>query len=493
MTAYFAREWQRIAIGPGANAIPRAHADALLAAARAHPLGGDEGSAILCEVNGALRTAHMVGVLAAQAHAHAHPQAQAQAAGLRAGEGVSLEILPKVDREGAPPDTGPPDTRPTVAPDPTAPAVRARLIHMLEVALDLGGRFDIGFGAAAQLARQGETLLDILIHRFAEQLLAQVRRGLPRHYHPQEDDLAALRGSLNVTRQFTVHAVRPDRLACRFDALEADTPLLRVMKAAVVLLAGRARAFATQRLLAELRHALAMVPDVHPARLPWRAVRIDRSNARWRSLFTLARLLLQGDFQATHHAGSEAAAQATAPGQSLLFPMHALFEKYVEARLRPLVPSDHELVAQGGLRFCLGNWNDPLDEYGHTQGKHFQTKPDLILRRRRDRHVTAIIDTKWKRLDLADGTFGVAQADVYQLMAYARLYRCDRLILLYPAVPGQGSALLHDYGLAGGRERLTIATLDLTDPQRERDALAALMERREGKADKADQTALPSL
>jgi 5-methylcytosine-specific restriction enzyme subunit McrC len=49
-------------------------------------------------------------------------------------------------------------------------------------------------------------------------------------------------------------------------------------------------------------------------------------------------------------------------------------------------------------------------------------------------------------------------------MAYARLYRCDRLTLLYPAIPGHGSHTLHQFGLAQGRERLSIMTLDLIDP-----------------------------
>jgi 5-methylcytosine-specific restriction enzyme subunit McrC len=84
---------------------------------------------------------------------------------------------------------------------------------------------------------------------------------MPRHYVEREDDLRALRGRLDITRQFTVHAARPDRLACRFDSLENDTPLMRVMKACVVMLSRHARGLETQRLLAELRHALDGIAD----------------------------------------------------------------------------------------------------------------------------------------------------------------------------------------------------------------------------------------
>jgi len=183
MTHLAVHEWGRIPVGPGG--ITRAEANRLTAAARSHRLGGEEGTRIVSDHHAYLRVAQCVGVLAA--------------------EGSSLEILPKVDPE---------------APDPEAASVRAQLIRMLDAALGL----DISEGELAPLARQSTTLLDILIRIFADRLLAQARQGLPRAYQPIEDDLRALRGRLHITRQFTVNAVRPDRLACRFDELSADTP-----------------------------------------------------------------------------------------------------------------------------------------------------------------------------------------------------------------------------------------------------------------------------
>lgn len=393
----------------------RAQADALLAAARAHPCGGREGTDILSDHHRHLTARQVVGVLAAP--------------------GASLEILPKVD---------------PAAPAEDAPTVRSRLIHMIDAALGL----NLSAGAGAAMARQQESLLDVLIRLFADRLLAEVRRGLPRRYVAREDDLAALRGSLDVVRQFTVHAVRPDRLACRFDSLESDTPLMRVMKACVLVLTRHARHPETQRRLTELRHVLADIPDVPRARLPWGEVRIDRTSVRWGSLFALAKLFLRGDWQATHHA-------ATAPdGITLLFPMNVLFEAYVAARLRrTLAGSGIEVTAQGGLAYCLGDWAEHRD----CEAGVFRTKPDILLRR--GGKVLAVIDTKWKMLGGAlDGKHGVGQGDVYQMMAYARLYRCERLTLLYPAVPGQGSTLRKQFGMAQGRERLTVATIDLADP-----------------------------
>ena len=414
MTHRAVSEWGKVPVGAAGGFTVR-EAEALMAAARAHPLGGEEGAGILSDHRHHLRARQMVGVLAAP--------------------GCSLEILPKVDPE---------------APDEQVPTVRARLVSLIDLSLGL----DIGDGGAAAMAHGADSLLEVFIRLFAERLLAQTRRGLPRQYLHHEDDLPALRGRLDVTRQFTVNAVRPDRLACRFDVLSHDIALMQVMAATVVSLGKRTRVAATRRLLDELRFVLADVTLLPPSALPWSAVRIDRTNRSWENLLRLARLLMGREWQAT---GYEATGHA---GTSLLFPMERLFEDAVATLLRrALAGNGIEVVAQGGLRHCLGDWHATAPCEGHV----FQTRPDLLLRR--GGKVIAVIDTKWKRLsaDPLDRKHGVSQADVYQMMAYARLYECERLMLLYPSAPGAGSGEVQRFGVHGGREMIALGRVDLAN------------------------------
>ncbi len=401
MTHLPVHEWGRVEVGDGG--FTRHQADALLAAARRHELGGTDGTDILCDHHRFLRARQMVGVIA--------------------GPGCSLEILPKVDPAGTAEEAG---------------TVRARLVHMLDVALGL----NLSAGDATAMSHQADSLLEFFIALFAERLLAEVRRGLPRRYRTHEDDLRALRGRLNIVRQFTAHAVRPDRLACRFDALDPDVPLMQVMKACVIMLARYARSADSQRKLAELRFLLADVSDVPLGVLPWRRIQIDRSSRRWRSLVDLARLLLGGEWQQTH-------AQARAPeGLTLLFPMNDLFERYVAVQLRrALADSGLDVVAQGGGKYCLGPWQG---EGGYSHA----TRPDILIKHG-DR-VVAVLDTKWKNL-----IKGVSHADLYQVMAYARLYGCPRLILLYPGTPGEVAPDVDTRGIAPGPDRLDVATVPL--------------------------------
>lgn len=367
-----------------------------------------------------------------------------QVVGVIQADGVSCEILPKVDREADP---------------AAAPELRRQLVHMLGVAYDL----PVADGAAAALDTQGETLLEILIGLFARSLAEAVRRGMPRRYVDHENDLPTLRGRLDVRRQFTTLAVSPDRLACRFDALSSDIMLNRIMKATVTRLAMVARSAANQRLLRELAFAYVDITAIRPRDLDWTVV-IDRSNARWRRLLALAKLLLGGRYQTTSH-GEE-------HGFALLFEMNTLFERYVASLLgRVAAAHDLDLVAQGGRRACL------QPEEGGTL---FHTYPDIQLHARGE--VAMVIDTKWKRLEpvtAEDAKRGVSQADVYQMMAYARLYRCSELVLLYPHHGGLGPepVTARHTMLPLGGERLTIASLDISNETATMDGLAELVSR----------------
>lgn len=404
-------EWESIRYGDFANEIPAAEADRIAAIAAASPLAGRGGGGVLEHGRTALRARGVVGVISTGRSA--------------------LEILPKIDIPG---EDG----------DRATGSIRRRLVHMLAVALDL----KIDAGQITALDWQRETLLEILIRLFSEKLVDAVRQGMPRRYVEYADDLPALRGRLNVTRQFTALAVEPSRLACRYDALTPDTALNRIMKAAVMRLSRIARTTDNQRRLRELAFAYADITDVPVSALRWHDVVLDRTNGRWRELLNLARLLLGERFQTTSAGGSD--------GFSLLFEMNTLFEEYVARMLkRALADTELRVVSQGGGLFCLET---------EDRRQVFQTRPDILVKR--DNQVLQVIDTKWKRIAVRidDPKRGVSQADVYQMMAYGRLYRCGKLTLLYPHYRGAGpqEGRVGDYAVNGSSDRLDIFTVDIS-------------------------------
>lgn len=374
-------EWQSLKFGTCDATIPEPVAARLYRVARASPLAGRLGDKVLALGRHALTARQVVGVVAAP--------------------GCALEILPKIGAD-----------------DADGPTLRQRLIHMLGVAYDV----KLDDGAATALGTQDDTLLELLIRLFSVKLTNAVRQGMPRGYVGCAEDLPALRGRLDVARQFTLRAADPSRLACRFDALSPDVALNRVMKAAVEKLARVAQAGDNQRRLRELRFVYAEIGALRPGPLP--AIALDRTNVRWRELAALARLLLGERYQTT--------AQGRDDGVALLFEMNVLFESYVAKLLaKALAGMALRVVAQGGRQHCLT---------GSDRAGRFMTKPDILIKH--GEQVVQVIDTKWKRIvpEIEDKKQGVKEADVYQMLAYGRVYDCAKLMLLYP----------HHAGLAGG-------------------------------------------
>ena len=406
------REWQRIGYGEDEASIPQAQADRIAAIAARSAFAGRGGDGVLEHGRKGLRARGVVGVIAT--------------------EGCQLEILPKIEAAG---ERGASEA-----------FLRQRLVHMLAIVHDL--RIDAG--AMTQLGWQKDTVLELLIRLFAAKLTDAVRMGLPRRYLEQADDLPALRGRLDVTRQFSRHAVAPQRLACRFDDLSPDIALNHVMRATVTRLRRLAQAPDNQRMLRELGFAYADVSEVAVPALRWDRITLDRTNQRWRDLLAFARLFLTDRHQQTSAGSSD--------GHALLFEMNTLFEQYVARLLaRALDGSGLRLTAQGGHRDCLFE--------GETG--RFRTKPDLIIRQG-DR-IVMVIDTKWKRMTprIDDPKQGVSQSDVYQLMAYSQLYLCPNVMLLYPhhgELPAEPIHMGYAIAAQGAAETLRVATLDVTGP-----------------------------
>ncbi|MEO9780023.1 MAG: restriction endonuclease [Sedimentitalea sp.] len=410
MNHFSIREWEKIAFGKDSDPISEGQAERLAKVARNSAFSGSNGEGVLEHRRKHLRARGVVGVISSA--------------------DCQLEILPKIDASGeqyAAPET-----------------LRRRLVHMLSVARDL--RIDAQ--TTASLGWQRDTLLEILIRIFCQKMTEAVRHGIPRRYIAHTDDLPAVRGRLNVTRQFSVLAAQPQHLACQYDELSPDIDLNRVMKAAISKLSRVATAADNLRSLRELSFAYADITNVAPSALRWDRITLDRTNDRWRELLSLAKFLL-GDRHQTTNAGAS-------DGHALLFEMNVLFEEYVAKLLkRGLAGTPFRVTSQGGQRDCL---------FEGEQGR-FRTRPDILIRHKDD--VIMVIDTKWKRISprIEDAKQGISQGDVYQMMAYSQLYACDRVMLLYPhhqglsATPPQQTYAI---GTAGAPRKLLVSTIDVS-------------------------------
>jgi 5-methylcytosine-specific restriction enzyme subunit McrC len=163
----------------------------------------------------------------------------------------------------------------------------------------------------------------------------------------------------------------------------------------------------------------------------------------WADLLKLARLLLGNRFQTTTY--------GEAAGFSLLFEMNTLFEEFVGSIVQTIARREARPVTLQGPR------NHALTDSSGIG--RFATIPDIMMD-------DWIIDTKWKHLTpvAKDPELGIDQGDVYQLMAYAAVYKRKKLMLLYPHHESVGGEAGHlaDFRVSGtDSARLVVASLDL--------------------------------
>ena len=357
------------------------------------------------------------------------------AVGVVATENCQIEILPKID-------------------DPNRlesdqDCARKRLIQMLEVVHSL----DFETGSKTALDWQSESILEIFITKFCNQLEEAFKRGLPMQYIEEEEDLPALRGRMNIIRQFSVLTIRPDKLACRFDNRSVDIPLNQTILATINLLRRITRKQDNRRTLLKMRFVYEEVLETSWTILREQSIHFDRTNEHWKEIYQTSRLFLDRVYQSTTLGKQK--------GHALLFNMSELFEGYVFRLLKRRLQNRGFRVEE--------QYSGKKVLYNELRRGIFGTKLDIAVLRHGQTKL--IIDTKWKRLEEPHNvTTKVDQADVYQMMAYGELYDCPDVVLLYPHNRELGDTLIKEKFYVKeykSNKRIHIATIDVTKSPQE--------------------------
>ena len=129
---------------------------------------------------------------------------------------------------------------------------------------------------------------------------------------------------------------------------------------------------------------------------------MDRTMISYGHLVEWSRVFLKGE--------SFTAFSGNANARAILFPMEKVFEAYVAKRMKALYePSGWQVSAQDQGKYLFDT------------PKRFHLRPDVVVTRNDGSKV--ILDTKWKRLTPEmRSNYGISQADMYQMYAYAHKY-----------------------------------------------------------------------
>jgi len=340
---------------------------------------------------------------------HPHHAKAGSMVGVLSVPGLTLEILPKLDRDAS-----------------GTPAECAHAQRNLLAMMRRAGWIRFHNADLAALSHESTTLLDVHAWIFARRLREELNRGLDRAYITRRENMRFLRGRLIEPEHSRRNLVLKHSFFVEHDELAEDHRLNHTLKAATRILLRQTRHPRPRALLASLLEELTHVSDLAPSQLT-EPVHFHRNNERYRPLYNFARSVL------AHHA--PAPRSGTEHSFSLLIPMEVLFEEYFGRLLKwgahrlGLDPSKIHLQAKGHSL--------PLLRDLQTNRDHFHLKPDVYIEPHGE-FAGAVLDTKWKLLDPTKQAMGVRISDVYQVLAYRQRYKVPLIGLVHPGPAGQG-------------------------------------------------------
>jgi 5-methylcytosine-specific restriction enzyme subunit McrC len=308
--------------------------------------------------------------------------------------GTRIEILPKHFEEGD-----------------CIKQSRALLRRMIQKSLKLPTR-EVGETA---LQRFDTPLTEWVMGSFLQALDHLLKRGLRFDYQRVEEEQRYLRGQLNTARQMRQPPGRQHFFQISHDIFLPDRAENRLLKTALDIVCKTTQDPSNWRLSHELRSILLEIPTSRDTAHDFKHWRNDRLMAHYQPVKPWCELIIRQQ--------TPLAIAGEWQGMSLLFPMEKLFEHYVGACLRDLLPSDASLHVECKTEYLCS----------HGDRSVFQLRPDLMIVQGEERW---ILDTKWKRLNTEGGSknYGLSQSDFYQLFAYGHKYLNGQgdLALIYP-------------------------------------------------------------
>lgn len=246
---------------------------------------------------------------------------------------------------------------------------------------------------------------------FAEILIrgvgSQVKRGLHHDYFPRQEELATVRGRIDVKSTISDRAMTRGKLVCNFDEYEPDTPHNRAVKAVIVVLIRHSDVTAARKqALRRLLPYLNAVRLIAPTSIQWNELTIQRTNASYRMLLGVCELVVRGLLP---RKGSGSTKLASWVSDDL---MSSLYERF----LREYYRVHHPYLSPSGSKIP---WDyDTTSALGAEQLPSMNT--DVTLR---SDNRTLIIDAKFYSSSLQVGMSGkesVHSHNLYQMLAYTK-------------------------------------------------------------------------
>lgn len=299
-------------------------------------------------------------------------------------DGLSIEVLPKMDRQG------------------DEITWRNVLIQILKIT----GRLKVQTAGDAQVKKQHLNLLEIYFELFLREVQFIIHTGLVKKYRKETGNVKALKGKLDFAGNIRHNLIHKERFHTAHQKYDVNHKLHQILGAALDIVVQFTRG---TRLSDVARRVALDFPEVARPKINeafLNEIILDRKTQGYEKALEVARLIIL-NYSPDIKSGQEKML-------ALLFDMNELWEEYVLTMLKKECRgTDVRVTGQESRKF----W-----------GTYKTIRPDIVLKRGDD---TYIIDTKWKRPTNNQPSV----EDLRQMYTYARFWSTEKVMLLYPGNP----------------------------------------------------------
>lgn len=311
--------------------------------------------------------------------------------------GVKIQILPKVDFD----DGDDKDNKKTIN-------IFIKMLKTLK-------NFSFKVFNNADLKIHDNNIYEVFIGMYLQQVLYLVKKGIKSDYNQVEENGNFYKGKLDFNNHIKHNFAHKEKFYIIYDEFTENRAENRLIKTTLLKLLRLSSSETNLRLCRQLLLNFENVDASQDIDKEFNLVKSDRNTIDYSQILIWTKVFLKNQSFTSFEGNTGALA--------LLFPMENLFESYVAQRIKGI--------------FSVENFDISIQDNGghllYEKGKGiFKLRPDIVLTDKKS-NKKIIVDTKWKRLtNNRSINYGISQADMYQMYAYAKKYATDTVYVLYP-------------------------------------------------------------
>ena len=298
-------------------------------------------------------------------------------------DGLSIEILPKADKDNSSADW------------------KGLLLQMLKAC----GHLKASSAGSADVKRQHLNLLEVYFELYLTEIEILIHRGLVKKYRKKTGNVKALKGKLEFAGNIRHNLVHKERFFTTHQVYDYDHLLHQTLAHALEILEQFCKG---SYLFDRCKRVLLNFPEITPLKVTKKQLEgivLNRKTAPYSQALELARLIIL-NYSPDISTGRKKMI-------SLLFDMNRLWEEFILIQIRKeLAGTSYSVKGQDSQTFIGSNY----------------LKPDIVIQHDIDSKKVYIIDTKWKRPQNKSSSI----SDLRQMYAYNRFWKAQKAMLLYP-------------------------------------------------------------